>query len=70
MGVRRAQSGRNRRIPEVSMGNILFGIVMILGGLSGKLVLIGTQSSGALVAVGVGLLGYGVYQRNQGGGGN
>ena len=44
------------------MGNILFGIIFIIGGLSGKLVLIGTNSSGALAAVGAGMLLWGVFQ--------
>jgi hypothetical protein len=41
---------------------IIFGIVFILGGLSGKLVLIGTQSGGALAIAGVGLIIWGVIQ--------
>ena len=44
------------------MWNIVIGIVMIIGGLTGKLALIGTGSSGALVVVGVLLAGYGGYQ--------
>jgi len=35
------------------MWNLIFGIVFIIGGLSGKLALIGTNSSAALVVVGV-----------------
>ena len=44
------------------MGNILFGIIMIIGGLSGELVLMGTNSSGALIAVGAVILIIGVVQ--------
>ena len=44
------------------MGNILFGIVFIIGGLSEKLALIGTNSSGALALVGVGMIGWGFFQ--------
>tara|TARA_B100000609_G_scaffold111168_1_gene88284 strand:+ start:11878 stop:12039 length:162 start_codon:yes stop_codon:yes gene_type:complete len=42
--------------------NIVIGIVMIIGGLSGKLALIGTNSGTALAVVGLGLTGYGAYQ--------
>jgi hypothetical protein len=34
------------------LGGILIGMVMIVGGLSGKLVLIGTHSGGALAILG------------------
>jgi hypothetical protein len=44
------------------MWNIIIGLVMIIGGASGKLALRGTSSSGALVAIGVALLGWGVFQ--------
>jgi hypothetical protein len=44
------------------MWNIIIGAIFILGGLSGKLVLIGTGSSAALVVVGVGLVIWGVVQ--------
>ncbi|MCM8536664.1 MAG: hypothetical protein NE334_12070 [Lentisphaeraceae bacterium] len=44
------------------MGNILFGIGFIIGGLSGKMVLIGTNSSGALAGVGVLMLLWGLKQ--------
>lgn len=47
------------------MGNLLIGIVMIVGGLSGQLVLIGTNSSSALVALGAGLSVWGVVQMIQ-----
>ncbi len=42
------------------MAKILIGLVMIVGGASGKLALRGTGSSGALVVVGVILLIWGV----------
>lgn len=44
------------------MWNIIFGVVFVIGGLSGQLALIGTNSSGALVVVGLLMAGYGVYQ--------
>jgi uncharacterized membrane protein YfcA len=44
------------------MWNIVLGIVFIIGGLTGKLALIGTNSPGALAVVGVLMLLYGVYQ--------
>jgi hypothetical protein len=42
--------------------NIALGIGMVLGGLSGKLALLGTGSSTALVAVGAVCAGLGVFQ--------
>jgi hypothetical protein len=42
--------------------NILLGAVMLIGGLSGKLSLIGTHSSPLLAVVGAVILGYGVWQ--------
>jgi hypothetical protein len=44
------------------MWNIIFGLVMIIGGASGKLALKGTGSSGALMALGVVLLIWGGVQ--------
>ncbi len=44
------------------MWNIVIGIAMIIGGATGKLALIGTQSSGALVAFGIVLVGWGIFQ--------
>jgi hypothetical protein len=44
------------------MWNIIIGIVFIVGGLSGKLALIGTNSGGALAAVGGVLLILGLVQ--------
>ncbi|MCX7772528.1 MAG: PH domain-containing protein [Clostridia bacterium] len=43
------------------MANIIIGIVFIIGGASGKLVLRGTDSSGALMVVGALLLIWGLY---------
>jgi len=44
------------------MWNIIIGAAMVVGGLSGKLALIGTNSSGALAAVGAGLVIWGIVQ--------
>jgi uncharacterized membrane protein YfcA len=44
------------------MRSLIFGIIMIIGGASGKLVLIGTNSSTALVVVGVVVTAIGVFQ--------
>jgi len=44
------------------IGNILVGFVFIVGGLSGKLVLRGTNNSELLVLLGVGLLMWGLYK--------
>jgi hypothetical protein len=44
------------------MWNIVIGIVFIVGGLSGKLALIGTQSGTALAAVGAALVTWGLVQ--------
>jgi hypothetical protein len=41
---------------------IILGVVFLVGGLSGKLVLIGTQSGIALAVVGVGMIVWGVLQ--------
>ena len=45
--------------------NIIFGLVFIVGGLSGKLVLIGTHSGPALAALGVLLLILGIFRMVQ-----
>lgn len=42
--------------------NIVIGLVFIVGGLSGKLVMKGTQSGNALAVIGVVLLGLGAYR--------
>jgi hypothetical protein len=42
--------------------NIIIGLVFVIGGLSGKLVMKGTQSGGALAVIGVVLLGLGAYR--------
>jgi hypothetical protein len=43
--------------------NIILGIVFIIGGLSGHMVLIGTNSGVALAVAGLVLLGLGIYRR-------
>ena len=48
------------------MWNIIIGIIFIIGGLSGKLALIGTQSGYALAAVGAGLVIWGIVQLTRG----
>ncbi|MBU6161669.1 MAG: hypothetical protein KGO50_11145 [Myxococcales bacterium] len=47
-------------------GNILVGIVFIIGGATGKLALIGTNSSVAILIVGVALVGWGGWQAARG----
>lgn len=42
--------------------NLIAGAVMLVGGLSGKMVFIGTGSSTLLAVVGAALAGFGVYQ--------
>ena len=42
------------------MIKIILGVVFIIGGLSGKLVLIGTNSGVALAVVGVGMVIWGI----------
>ena len=44
------------------MFNIIFGLIMLVGGLSGEMVLIGTQSSDALTILGAIILAVGIYQ--------
>ena len=44
------------------MWNIIIGLVFIVGGLSGKLALLGTDSGLALAALGVGLVIWGGVQ--------
>jgi len=44
------------------VGNLIVGGIFVVGGLTGKLALIGTNSGGALVAVGAVLVGFGIYQ--------
>jgi hypothetical protein len=50
------------------IGNIIIGIVFIIGGLSGQLVLIGTNSGPLLAVVGVGLIIFGIFKMASGGG--
>ena len=42
--------------------NIVLGAVFVIGGLTGKLVLIGTQSGMALAVVGGALVALGIYR--------
>jgi hypothetical protein len=42
--------------------NIIIGLVMVIGGLSGNLVLKGTQSGGALAAIGAFVILLGLYR--------
>lgn len=44
------------------MYNIIIGIVFLVGGLSGRLALLGTNSTSALAGVGIGLIAWGAYQ--------
>ncbi len=44
------------------MWNIIIGIIFVVGGLSGQLVIRGTQSTAAAVAVGAGLIVWGIVQ--------
>lgn len=50
------------------MISILLGIFAIIGGLTGSFVLRGTDSSGALIVVGVVMIGRGIYQLAKRGG--
>jgi hypothetical protein len=47
------------------MVNIILGLVFIVGGLSGQLALIGTNSGEALAVVGGLMVAYGIYQLKQ-----
>ncbi|MDX1964059.1 MAG: hypothetical protein SFX18_12975 [Pirellulales bacterium] len=47
------------------MFNLILGLVFIIGGLSGQLVLIGTNSGVALAVVGGLMMAYGGYQMYQ-----
>ena len=44
------------------MWNLIFGLILLVGGLSGKLALIGTNSSMALAVLGAALMVWGVVQ--------
>lgn len=44
------------------MWNIIIGLVFIVGGLSGQIALRGTESGGALAALGGGLVVWGIVQ--------
>jgi hypothetical protein len=45
-----------------NMINIIIGIVFIIGGLSGRMALIGTNSGGLLAAVGAAMVVWGIVQ--------
>lgn len=47
------------------MLNIILGLVFIVGGLSGRLALIGTNSGEALAVVGGLMVAYGIYKLKQ-----
>ncbi len=47
------------------MSSLIIGLIFIVGGLSGKLALIGTNSGVALAVVGVLLVGRGIYRIRQ-----
>jgi hypothetical protein len=47
------------------MSSVIIGLIFIVGGLSGKLALIGTNSGVALAVVGVLLVGRGIYRIRQ-----
>ena len=44
------------------MGNIIIGVIFVIGGLSGQLVLMGTNSPEALAGVGVLLIAVGAFR--------
>ena len=44
------------------MSSVIIGLIFIVGGLSGQLALIGTNSGTALAGVGVLILGRGIYR--------
>ena len=47
---------------RIAMSSIIIGLVFIVGGLSGNLALVGTNSGVALAVVGVLLVGRGIYR--------
>jgi len=47
------------------MWNIIIGVAFVIGGLSGNMVLRGTNSSGGLIVVGIGLVIWGVFQMSR-----
>ena len=47
---------------EMVVIKIIMGVIFVIGGLSGKLVLIGTQSGPALAIVGVLMIAWGVVR--------
>ncbi|MEY4387398.1 MAG: hypothetical protein RLY20_2681 [Verrucomicrobiota bacterium] len=44
------------------MGKIIIGAIMVIGGLSGKLVLRGTHSGGALAVFGAVMIVWGIFR--------
>ncbi|MCB1064011.1 MAG: hypothetical protein KDN20_13950 [Verrucomicrobiae bacterium] len=46
-----------------TMWNIVIGIIFVIGGLSGKMALIGTNSGGLLALLGAGLIAWGIVQK-------
>ncbi|MDP9173475.1 MAG: hypothetical protein M3O30_06370 [Planctomycetota bacterium] len=46
--------------------NIIIGVVFIIGGLTGRLVFIGTHNGGVLAAVGAALILLGLYRLTRG----
>ena len=42
--------------------NIVVGLAMVAAGLSGKFALLGTNSGGALAALGAAVAGFGIYR--------
>ncbi len=54
-----------REVEGTAMWNIVWGLICVGGGASGQLALRGTNSTGALVAVGGALIAYGIYQMVQ-----
>jgi len=44
------------------MYNIVIGGIMLIGGLSGELALIGTNSGGALAVLGGAMMGWGIFR--------
>jgi hypothetical protein len=48
--------------PMRGVMNIIIGIVLVVGGLTGRLALRGTQSGAAIAVVGGCLVAYGIYR--------
>jgi hypothetical protein len=56
--------GKGERETEIMRGivSIIIGLVFIVGGLSGKMVMRGTESGYGLAVIGVGLIGLGIFR--------